>query len=534
MGLVASRGPVASLFDPCCNDKANRLKCACMAESGGATQVLIADDSPVVLHMLEAMFRGTGFDVVTARNGIEAVEMAFAHDVSLIILDVMMPRLSGYQACRLLKSEVQTKSIPVIILTSKDQASDRSWGLETGADYYLTKDEAPQKLQELVAAALAEWKNRAPRRMVKRHTSIDILSRVNDLLDRQLFEATLLSEIGKVARLLVRFDETVLAVMGLIARVVDFTVGSVAFVDGDEFDAILVLHHPFGSAALDGFRQRLSEAAQHHRAGAPLGELRTRLLALDAAEKESVAEDGLQDFTAFPIVTGERLVGLLALAGRAVARMAPETEALMVQVTNQTHIVIENSRLVERLRNLSIHDGLTELYNHRHIMETLAGEFQRAGRYETAVSVLMIDIDRFKLVNDTYGHQAGDTVLREVARLLVGGLRGVDAVGRYGGEEFMVVLPETGHDEARLTAERLRRRVDEHAFAVAGHDLDLTVSMGVATYPGLDIASVSDLIRLSDRALYRAKAHGRNQVASALDEPQEAATDADATVRSEP
>ena len=214
--------------------------------------------------------------------------------------------------------------------------------------------------------------------------------------------------------------------------------------------------------------------------------------------------------------------------------MAPETEALMVQVTNQTHIVIENSRLVERLRNLSIHDGLTELYNHRHIMETLAGEFQRAGRYETAVSVLMIDIDRFKLVNDTYGHQAGDTVLREVARLLVGGLRGVDAVGRYGGEEFMVVLPETGHDEARLTAERLRRRVDEHAFAVAGHDLDLTVSMGVATYPGLDIASVSDLIRLSDRALYRAKAHGRNQVASALDEPQEAATGADATVRSEP
>jgi two-component system, cell cycle response regulator len=502
-----------------------------MVQSGGATQVLIADDSPVVLHMLEAMFRGTGFDVLTARNGLEAVEMAFAHDVSLIILDVMMPRLSGYQACRLLKSEAQTKSIPVIILTSKDQASDRSWGLETGADYYLTKDEAPQKLQELVAAALAEWKNRAPRRVVKRHTSIDILSRVNDLLDRQLFEATLLSEIGKVARHLVRFDETVLSVMELVARVVDFTVGSVAFVEGDEFDGIVVLHHPASATALEAFRQRLSDAAQHHRGGVPLGALRTRLLALDGSEKEVSSEDGLQDFTAFPIVTGEQLVGLLALAGRAVARMTPETEALMAQVTNQTHIVVENSRLVERLRDLSIHDGLTELFNHRHVMETLTSEFQRAGRYEAPVSVLMIDIDRFKVVNDTYGHQAGDAVLREIARLLVGGLRSVDVVGRYGGEEFMAILPETGSDKARLTAERLRRLVEERSITVSGHALDLTVSVGVATYPGQDVASVSDLIRLSDGALYRAKARGRNQVARAGDEEPEAARSPDAAVR---
>jgi two-component system, cell cycle response regulator len=482
-----------------------------------ATQVLIADDSPVVLHMLEAMFRGTGFDVVTAQNGIEAVEKAFALDVSLIILDVMMPRLSGYQACRLLKTEAQTKSIPVIILTSKDQASDRFWGLETGADYYLTKDEAPTKLLELVAAALAEWKSRAPRRPVKRHTSIDILSRVNDLLDRQLFEATLLSEIGGVARHLVRFDETVLSVMRLVSRVVDFTVASVAFVDGNEIDAIVVLQHPVSSAALTAFGQRLSAAAQHHRASSPLGALRTRMLSLDGADEGAAADDALQDFTAFPIITNERLIGLLAVAGRAVARMTPETEALMCQVTNQAYIVVENSRLVERLRNLSIHDGLTELYNHRYIMETLAGEVQRCGRYDASVSVLMLDIDRFKLVNDTYGHQAGDVILREVARLLVGALRSVDAVGRYGGEEFMAVLPQTGYAEAHLTAERLRRLVVERDFRAGRTVLDLTVSIGVATFPGADIVSVSDLIRVADGALYRAKDGGRNRVAGALD-----------------
>jgi diguanylate cyclase (GGDEF)-like protein len=110
----------------------------------------------------------------------------------------------------------------------------------------------------------------------------------------------------------------------------------------------------------------------------------------------------------------------------------------------------------------------------------------------------------------------------------------VDAVGRYGGEEFMAVLPETRYDEARLTAERLRRTVDERTFTVAGHVLDLTVSVGVATYPGPEITSVSDLIRASDRALYSAKGGGRNRVAGALDETQASVTDADPALPKEP
>jgi diguanylate cyclase (GGDEF)-like protein len=328
-----------------------------------------------------------------------------------------------------------------------------------------------------------------------------------------------LSEIGRVARHLVRFDETVLSVMGLVARVSDFAVGCVAFVDAEEFDGIVVLHHPLGSAALDSFRARLAEAVALHDEVRVPRQVRTRLLSLEAGEgQEGSSEDDLHDFTAFPVVTNGQLVGLLALAGRAVARMTPETEALMAQVTNLVHIVVENSRLVERLRNLSIRDGLTELFNHRHIMETLASEFQRAGRYEGVVSVLMVDIDRFKRVNDSYGHQAGDVVLRDVARLLVGALRSVDAVGRYGGEEFMVVLPETACEEAMLTAERVRRLVEARPFQSHGHALDITVSVGVACYPGADIVTVSDLIRQSDRALYRAKNNGRNRVVGAGDE----------------
>jgi two-component system cell cycle response regulator len=489
-----------------------------MSDPQGPTQVLIADDSPVVLHMLGTMFRGTGFEVVTAKDGIEAVEKAFTHDISLIILDVMMPRLNGYQTCRLLRSDPQTKDIPVIILTSKDQVADRFWGLETGADHYLTKDEAPSKLLELVAGTLAAWKSRGTRPAPKVQTSVDILSRVNDLLDRQLYEATIVSEIGQVARHIVQFDETVLSVMGLVARVVDFALGAVALGEGEELDAVFVQQHPIVPAGVDVMRRRVLEAAHRERGPQSVREVRARLLTLHAARAEGFVEDPLDDFAAFPFVTHDRFVGLLALAGRLVGRMTPETEAFMNRVATQVQIVVENSRLIERLRNLSIRDGLTELYNHRHSMETLSNEFARIGRYESSVSVLMIDIDHFKRVNDSHGHQAGDVVLREVARLLVGALRSVDLVGRYGGEEFVAVLPQTGHAEALATGERLRRRIEEHAFSAGGAPLSISVSVGVATYPGSGVKSASDLIHVCDQALYRAKEAGRNRVAGLQDE----------------
>ena len=117
--------------------------------------ILIADDSPLVLRMIEKMLEGAGFGVVTARDGLEAIEKAVAEDVRLVILDVMMPRMNGYQACRLLKTEPATRDLPVVILTSRDQAGDRFWGLETGADYYITKDSEPQRILELVRNILA-------------------------------------------------------------------------------------------------------------------------------------------------------------------------------------------------------------------------------------------------------------------------------------------------------------------------------------------------------------------------------------------
>jgi two-component system cell cycle response regulator len=477
-------------------------------------RVLVADDSPLVLRMIEMMLAGAGYSVLTARDGLEAIEKAVAADgVDLVILDVMMPRMNGYQACRLLKTEPSTKHVPVVILTSKDQAGDRFWGLETGADYYITKDSEPPRILELVKNILAGEAARArPRPAEARTTDVDILSRVNELLDRKLYEATILSEIGRVARSLVQFDETFTSVMSLVARVVEFTVGAMAFVEEDDLDVELLPHRRAAPAVVDEAKARVLEAVVAARGGAPLARVRARLFA-PPGSGHSAEETTLGSFAAFPVETNGRLAGMLIVAGRPVGKMTPETRAFLGQVANQAHIVLENSRLFERVRNLAIRDSLTDLFNHRHITDLVHHEFDRVGRYQDSFSVLMIDVDHFKRINDAHGHPAGDAVLREMGQVLRETLRTVDSVGRYGGEEFVAVLPHTGVDEARLTAERVRQAVQERGFHAGEHEVRMTVSVGMATCPAPTIDSADALVRAADKALYRAKEMGRNQVA---------------------
>jgi diguanylate cyclase (GGDEF)-like protein len=165
------------------------------------------------------------------------------------------------------------------------------------------------------------------------------------------------------------------------------------------------------------------------------------------------------------------------------------------------------------LEMLSIIDGLTGLYNHRHIHDVLREEFERAGRTGDQLSVAMLDLDYFKAVNDTYGHQAGDRVLQQLAEILRATAREMDRLGRYGGEEFLAVLPMTDTDGAEVFVDRVRAAVEQHPFGIGRDDaVAMTISGGVATYPHEAVWNPELLIRRADEALYAAKATGRNRV----------------------
>ncbi len=473
-------------------------------------RVLIADDSPLVLRMIEKIVSGAGFEVITARDGMEAIEKVFAEPVDLVVLDVNMPRMNGYQACRLLKQEEATKNIPVVILTGNDQAGDRFWGLEIGADRYVTKDAEPQRILDVVKEVVAETSKRGKRSASERpKASADVLARVNELLDRQLYETTILSEIGKVARVVSELDQTFTSVMTLVSRAADYSIGAMAFVDGEELDMLIALQRPCATPIVDAFKARLLEAVAQEWRGAPFTRVRARVFTPKGGILE---ENDLPGFTAFPIATGDTLRGVVALTGKNVARTVTENRGFLEKVVNQAHIVTESSRMLQRLGHLAAHDALTEVVNRRYVLEVLSKECDRVTRYAGGVCLLMIDVDHFKSVNDARGHLGGDVVLREVARVLKDGIRTVDTLGRYGGEEFMAILPQTETEDARLLAERLRSAVEGHVFKHSGQKFSITVSIGVAHYPEESVASAEDLLRAADQALYRAKQAGRNRV----------------------
>lgn len=176
--------------------------------------------------------------------------------------------------------------------------------------------------------------------------------------------------------------------------------------------------------------------------------------------------------------------------------------------TLQDHLKESNQRLLE----LSQTDPLTELYNRRHMMATLEAEFDRSNRISSPFAMLMIDLDHFKKVNDTYGHQQGDVVLQSTSGEIKAHLRQYDSASRFGGEEFALLLPETTLDEAVIVAERLRQGICNLQFSGSISDLKISASFGVAAIPHKNIKSTEDLIRLADDALYRAKDNGRNRV----------------------
>lgn len=211
-----------------------------------------------------------------------------------------------------------------------------------------------------------------------------------------------------------------------------------------------------------------------------------------------------------PLVIDGNACGLLAVSGIDLSEAdVPAINAF----GNQIAVAIEKSLLIQRIQELAITDGLTGLYNHRHFHELLADELKRSKRYQRSVSLVMADIDHFKEINDSCGHQTGDEVLKSVTIILRGAVRATDHVARYGGEEFVIILPETSEEEASATAERIRQSVEDYDFKLGSHRPRLTLSLGVASAIA-ERGEADDLIYKADCALYQAKQQGRNRVCS--------------------
>lgn len=220
----------------------------------------------------------------------------------------------------------------------------------------------------------------------------------------------------------------------------------------------------------------------------------------------------IQSILIVPLLLKDEIIGEIILANRIDSDgFSQEDEDILLTFGFHASFALERARLHQEVRQLAAIDGLTGLYNHRSFQEKIEMEVARAKRFGSKVSLLMLDIDFFKKLNDTYGHSMGDEVLRRVSCKIVENIRNIDIAARYGGEEFAVVLPETPPEGARITAERIRKAIKDYRISYAENLISVTVSVGVATYPD-NASSRIELIEKADSALYEAKRNGRDRV----------------------
>jgi two-component system cell cycle response regulator len=447
-------------------------------------RILVVDDVAANVRLLTARLEAEYFEVRSAMNGLQALEMAVAERVDLILLDVVMPDMSGFEVCARLKSDPATAHIPIVMVTALDNPADRITGLESGADDFLTKPVSDVALLTRV------------RSLVRLKSITDELSlRVAALASVGIDSARLFAEPGEDAgRILVVEDKpsSVRRLQQGLAQTFSLTVAdnpadALAAAQAGDFDVVIVSLSLSGG---DGLR-----LCSQMRSGDAMRQTPMLLItdAGDTAHLLRALDLGVNDYIIRPIEVAE-----LRARVRTQLRRRRYTQKLREVVTSAVE--------------LAVTDPLTGLYNRRYLETHLQSLMARGDAGDRQVCLLIFDIDFFKGINDSHGHEAGDDVLREFSNRLKRGVRGIDLVSRYGGEEFVVVMPETDTAYAKKVAERLRRDVEREAFlTTAGVHIPVTVSIGLASYSGAE-DSTSALIRRADEALYAAKRSGRNRV----------------------
>lgn len=450
-------------------------------------RVLVVDDLEPNVKLLEAKLRAEYFDVLGAYSGQEAIEQAAQEKPDIILLDVMMPGMDGFEACRQLKSNPETMHIPVVMVTALDQQADRVAGLEAGADDFLTKP-----VEDLALFA--------------RVRSLTRLKMMTDELRARYATGKDLGIVGKIDTDVTPEERRI-------------------FIIDDNEDQAARLKTAIGESAHQIIHEADPEVA--------LGRARQGDFDLILVNMSLEAMDPLRLCSSIRSFEETRLTPLLAVVRHGDTRKLVRALDIGVndyvtrpvdrnELTARIMTQLRRKRYVDQLRSsfqvsleMAVTDQLTGLYNRRYLASHLSAMFDRAFWTGRPLSIMILDIDHFKAINDSHGHDVGDRVLKEFADRIANSIRGIDLACRYGGEEFLIAMPDTDLAFASVVAERLRAEIAADRFTVNSgrEELGVTVSIGLAsTERQIEGDSAQKLIKRADEALYEAKTGGRNRV----------------------
>jgi diguanylate cyclase (GGDEF)-like protein/putative nucleotidyltransferase with HDIG domain len=495
---------------------------------------------------------GGFYQVLEADSGDKALESLRQNPVDLVLLDSEVMGTSGYAFCKVLKDAPEWKDVPVILVTADTNPAARVEGLNVGADDCLSESCFDSELIARVKSSLRH--RRAERELAVQLQLLEDyalrLEAAHENLSQdkiQQIEKNRQLEFARQNMDILRTQETLLhRISNTIRRSFDITENLHEMLEEltgwFNLECCFVIL-PSDLEPEDSVR---SEYAKHDQYS--IGKLDTDMKLLEIYQEHCqheqviLSNDFLNDrrrepfrsalhhiqplsFFCLPITYELKLLGIVGgIKAESTAQWTADNEAFLKSVADQIATGVTNARLYSRVQRQATTDGLTGLFNHRTGQEKLAEQLRLAERYQRNLSVVMLDVDHFKSINDNYGHPAGDSVLKSVAKLIRNEIRDVDFPVRYGGEEFLLVLPEVNQEGAVVVAERIRKNLAQETIQHEGISINVTSSFGIASFPD-DAKTQQSLLDLADKSLYLSKRLGRNQVHSASDllfeEPQE-------------
>lgn len=477
------------------------------------TRVFLVDDSASARTLLCGRLREHGFDVVDLATAAEAAELAINAQPDIVVTDLWMPGISGLQLCRLLRSDPATAHVPVVLLTGSDDRRSRFWARHAGASAYVTKTEIDRLIEVLTTLDVAQAPVLAPRGRAPTSSRGNVQERLSQLLDTSLFETTIAGEVRALSQRAEEIEQLFEGLAALASEVAEYR--WLALTIDETAQSGKVMPRLFLHSHSD--QQEQSENEARDALALPIAPERRKPAERSVvviADHRPVEASWSAAPILLPVLFGTTILGRIAISP--IRRGASQDDRrFSALLANELGGPLRMAALVADARRIASTDTLTNLLNRRAFIERVERTRNGPEMERFPMSMLLLDLDHFKQVNDTLGHDAGDAVLQGVARVLSGMARKTDVVARWGGEEFVIALSRTAEAGARIAAERVRRAIAETPIPMAnGTERRVSASIGLASAEGIGW-ELDELLNRADKAMYAAKHRGRNRVETA-------------------